>query len=287
MKKRLFLSIIGVIALCCLIVVAGFLYSLSLSSLNNAKTSTPLNATSQSSSNLQNTSSVPNNSSTLPSQNSTTTPTPQPTVLTLNLPTTAKAYQKVTISSVLTDSNHQPISGQHVYYIIVYNLGHGLIGGGNTDNDGFTSTSFEFAPAGNYTVQAVYSGRSGYFPNSPYSGSSDTKIISITPKLVSGISATTLSIFASNNKIPMKSTIQLGATLKDNSGDPIPNEPLVFQFSTDNITWILFKTVNTGVYGNVEFDYTPNQTGNLIIRAIFDGDTNYYPSKVNVIITVT
>ncbi len=287
MKKRLFLSII-VITLCCLIVVAGLLYSLSLTSLNNAKTSTPLNATSKSSSSLQDVSSVPNNSSTLPPQNSTTTTTsPQPTILTLNLPTTAKAYQKVTISSVLTDSNHQPISGQHVYYIIVYNLGHGLIGGGNTNNNGFTSTSFAFAPAGNYTIQAIYSGRSGYFPNSIYSGSSDTKIISITPKIVNGICATTLSIFASNNKIPMKSTIQISATLKDSSGDPVPNEPLIFQFSAENITWIPFKTVNTGVYGNVEFDYTPNQTGNLTIQAIFNGDTNYYPSKVSVTITVT
>jgi len=174
-----------------------------------------------------------------------------------------------------------------VYYIIVQSLGHELIGGGTTDNNGSTSTSFEFAPSGNYTVQAVYSGRSGYFPNSIYLGSKDTKIISITPKIVSGISATTLSIFSSSASVTTKSTIQLGATLKDSSGDPVPNVPIVFQFSVDNVTWKPIETFNTGWYGNVQLDYSPSQAGNLTIRALFNGDSNYLPSQTNITLTVT
>ena len=280
MNKCVFLSALGVTALCCITVVAELLHFSSLSPANNATTSTPtLNTTSPSPSSLQNSSEASNNSSLSPTS-------PLPTILTLGLPTTAKVYQKVTISSVLTDSNHQAISGQYVYYIIIHSLGHELVGGGTTDDNGSLSTSFEFAPSGNYTVQAVFSGRSGYFPDSIYLGSKDTGVISIAPKIVSGISATTLSVFASNNRITTKSIIQLGATLKDSSGDPVPNVPIVFQFSADNVTWIPIKTVSVGVYGVAGFDYTPSQTGNLTIRAVFNGDANYCQSQSNVTLTV-
>lgn len=281
MKKRVFLSALGVTALCCIAVVAGFLHFSSLSPANNATTATPTpNTTSPSPSSLQNSSDASNSSSLPPSS-------PLPTILTLNLPTTARVYQKVIISAVLTDSNHQPVSGQYMYYIIVHSLGHELIGGGNTDSNGSISTSYEFAPADNYTVQAVFSGRSGYFPNSIYLGSQDTKVIAITPKIVSGVSATTISLFADSNPTTTKSTIDLSATLKDSLGEPVPDELVVFQSSTDNVTWTTIKTVNTdSVWGVAGFFYTPSQKGNLTIRAIFNGDTNYLPSQNNMTLTV-
>ncbi len=114
-----------------------------------------------------------------PTSQSTLSP-PIPTQLTFSLPATTEAGQIVTITSVLTDSNKQPISGVSVYYVEQQPLGTMLLGGGKTDSNGSTTINFKSTQTGNHQIQVIYSGRSGYFPNSIYSGSSDSKIITIT-----------------------------------------------------------------------------------------------------------
>ncbi|RPJ64654.1 MAG: Ig-like domain repeat protein, partial [Alphaproteobacteria bacterium] len=105
---------------------------------------------------------------------------PIPTQLTLGLPAYAEVGQNVTISSALTDSNKQPISGLHIYYVEQQPLGTMLLGGGKTDSNGSTTINFEFTQTGNHQIQVIFSGSSSYYPNSIYSGSSESKIITIT-----------------------------------------------------------------------------------------------------------
>ena len=58
----------------------------------------------------------------------------------------------------------------------------------------------------------------------------------------------------------------------------LAQENIVYQFSTDGITWTNITTTATGSDGVAETSYKPAQIGSLLIRASFNGDTSYYSS---------
>ena len=287
MKAYQLLLAFGVIAISTMIVLAGTFFFLSTPKTNSRSESVP-EATPGPTLNPAPTQIYPaKTASPAPNGTPNAPPATISTILTLSIPTTAEADEKVTISSTLTDSNQHPISDASVYYVVPESSGIMSLGQGWTDSNGFTSISFEFTQSGSYQVQAVYSGRSVYFPNSIYSGSSGTKTISIVPK-PSGTSAPTLTLFISpSDNVTTKTRLTLDATLEDDSGALIPNAPIIFQWSNDNTTWHHIGVATLNLQGHVEFSYTPTQTGNLIIQAVFNGDANYYPSQSNQILTVT
>ena len=92
---------------------------------------------------------------------------------------------------------------------------------------------------------------------------------------------TTIDIVLSTNSANTQTFVTISATLKDQNGNPIAQQKMVYQYSSDGTTWNNITTVTTGSDGVAQSNYKSSQTGTLTIRALFDGDTTYYASASN------
>jgi hypothetical protein len=197
------------------------------------------------------------------------------TALTLNVPSTAKVNQQIKISSTLVDSNQQPISGETITYISVDASGaKQTIGSASTDAKGATSVPYVPTAAQTYQIQANYAG------SSTYSASEASQPLSVNA-LIGNKTTTTLTLALSTANVNTQTFVTLSATLADQTGGPLAEESIVYQFSPDGITWTNITTVATGNDGIAQTNYKPDQTGSLTIRAVFNGDANYYSIASN------
>jgi hypothetical protein len=143
-----------------------------------------------------------------------------------------------------------------------------------TDSSGASSLPFVPLQAVTYQIKATYGGSTTYSP------SSDAQTLQVTPGTGSQ-AATTISLTLSNNEVSTQTFVTISATLKDTNGNTVPQKNLVFQFSSDGITWTNITTAITGSNGVAQSNYKPSQSGTLSIRAVFNGDTQYYQSQSN------
>jgi len=72
-------------------------------------------------------------------------------------------------------------------------------------------------------------------------------------------------------------TVNLSATLKDNSGNPLEGKPIKFYYSYDGTNYTLIATVNTNASGIAETTHTTNEY--TWYKAVFEGDDDYESSE--------
>jgi hypothetical protein len=198
------------------------------------------------------------------------------TVLSLTVvPSTAKVNQQIKINSTLVDSNQQLLSGETITYSSVDPSGaKQTIGSASTDSAGAASIPFVPTEAQTYQIQANYAG------SSTYSASEASQYLSVNA-LIGNKTATTLTLALSTTNVNTQAFVTLSATLADQSGGPLAEKNIAYQFSTDGTTWTNINNASTGADGVAQTSYKPSQTGTLIIKAVFDGDANYYSIASN------
>ncbi len=195
------------------------------------------------------------------------------TTLTLNTLGGSKVNQAVLLSSTLVDSSQQPIAGATVVYTAITPNGvEQAIGSAETGASGSSSIPFTPTQAQIYEINANYAGGSVYSP----SNASQYLTVNVLP---SNQTATTMALTLSTNEINTQAFVTITATLQDQSGNPIAQENIIYQYSTDGTTWNNITTQATGSNGEAQADFKYGQTGTLVIRAVFNGDANYYASE--------
>jgi hypothetical protein len=196
------------------------------------------------------------------------------TTLTLTLqPSATIVGQQVMLLTTLKDSSQNPIIGQTVVYTATVNGQKQTIGSATTDSNGNSSIPFTPTQAAIYQIDASFGG------SSTYSSSSGTQYL--TANAQSGKTLTTLTVTLSSNSVNTQTFVTISATLDTQSGAPLAQENIVYQFSTDGVSWTNITTTATGSDGIAQTSYKPAQTGSLLIRASFNGDTSYYSSVSN------
>jgi len=233
------------------------------------------------------TTSTPIPSSRAPLQTPIETPIPTATsnslistTLTLSIPSTATVNQEVILSSTLKDSNQQPISHETINYTAISPNGtEQTIGTAITESNGLSSIPFVPLQAQIYQIEANYAG------NTIYSPCVDSQYLSVTALTSNqtGIKQipTMITLTLSSSKINTQTSVTIFAALENNNEDPLSQESLIFQSSMDGITWSNITAATTGVDGVAQANYTPQQTGTLLIRAVFNGDLYYLESTSN------
>jgi hypothetical protein len=214
-----------------------------------------------------------------PSNNTVSvTVSPKPlisTILTLSTPGGTTVNKEVLLSSTLVDSSQQPIAGATVVYSAIAPNGvQQAIGSAETGSSGSSSIPFTPTQAQIYQIDANYAGSSVYSP----SNASQYLTVNV---LTSNQTATSIALTLSTNETNMQTFITITATLQDQSGNPLAQENIVYQYSTDGSTWNNITTQTTASDGVAQASYKPDQTGALLVRGVFNGDANYYASSSN------
>lgn len=182
------------------------------------------------------------------------------TGITLSLdPSSVKIDNSTTITATLVDGNGSPMADQE----ISFSIGTTAIGSENTDSSGKATQIFVAnVDAGTYAINASFAGTADYKPSS--------QITNLTVEPFS----TTLVLDIVPSSVMLGDTVALKATLKDEKGNPLPNENVEFQIDDKTI-----GSVVTDINGVASIQYKTSTSGTLNVKAVFAGETNYENSS--------
>jgi hypothetical protein len=174
-------------------------------------------------------------------------------------PSSVKIDNSTTITATLADGNGSPMANQEISFYI----GSIAIGSENTDSFGEAAQIFVAnLDAGTYAINASFAGTADYKP------SSQTATLTVEPF------STTLVLDIIPSSVTLGDTVALKATLKDEKGNPLPNENVEFQIN-DN----MIDSANTDSNGVASVQYKTSTAGTLNVKAVFAGETNYENSS--------
>lgn len=182
------------------------------------------------------------------------------TTLTLSFRTPVKVEQTVMMSATLKDGNQKAIPNVTIEYYILTGVLE-PIGSAKTNQDGVASLPYTPTDVGNFTITAIFSESTKYFP------SSDSQLLTVNPI------ATTLTLDVADTA-RVGDTVTLAATLKDENENPLRGL-LIEYYIYSGEAWSNIGTAVTNSSGVATRDFTPSEAGSFLIRAEFGGDAKH------------
>jgi hypothetical protein len=188
-----------------------------------------------------------------------------PTTLVLNVPVGAKVNRPTSLSATLSDANDKAVVGVPIEFSFVSGGIEQSLGSAKTDQNGNVSKLFVPSAAEIVTITANFAGDSNNT-----SGSTD---ISLTVSKVE----TSLSLVLSNSTVKTQNYVTLTSTLTDSDNKPVDQTIIQFEVYEDG-TWIPLNSVTTNMQGVASTVYKPDKSGSLMIKATYNGGTEYVES---------
>ncbi len=180
-------------------------------------------------------------------------------------PMISKVDQDVTLSATLKDESELPLSGKTIEYYVNTEL----VGSSSTNTNGLSSityTPFEVSSPEGWKVEARYSG------DSTYSSSVDTASL-----VVNGL-LTMLALDMEPTRVTIEETVIMTATLLDENTKAIPSSEIYYYVRVED-QWTEIGSAITDENGNASLIYETTTTGNLVVKAQYNGSSIYIASN--------
>ena len=200
------------------------------------------------------------------------------TKIILNVPPTATAGSTIIVTATLKDESDNPIPSKNIDFYARTNGEWKKFNSAPTNATGVASVMYPLAIWGDHQITAYYNGSARYFENYI------TRTIFVNPLVVN------LTINAPDPlTLILGKKITITATLKDESGVPIPNATIEFArapYLFKDGTWETIGSSETDSYGVAVLEYTPPATGKFYIKAEFLGTPIYGETSVTITLIV-
>lgn len=190
------------------------------------------------------------------------------TTLTINVPLNIVYSDEFNITGTLIDEDNNPVTSASVNLLV----GNTIVETNTTNNQGEVSFTRTPVHTGNHSFQLTYNG------DITYKTSRSSIVERVIGKETSVL--TLINPIDQSNHI-VNTSVTISGTLLDNENTGLSNKQV--KIYVNNVLVDTVTTLNTGGFSKT---VTAETSGNMTIRAVFDGDEEYYSSTEGVTVHV-
>jgi len=190
------------------------------------------------------------------------------TTLTLEVPTTARVGDTITLGATLTDEEEKALRGVSIEYSIYSGGAWNKIGTAVTNASGMAIRDYTPSEAGTFLLSAEFKG------DPTHADTTSQEVTLIVNKV-----QTTLTISLSNITTTIGTSIKISATLNDEDSQPIPRSSVYYQIFNEEDwisgEWTGIGSATTNLQGVASLYFQPTEAGTFRFRAVYEGDPKY------------